>query len=120
MDRKALDIGETEVDRKLGSGYGIFRGTRLRQAVLRFSAESARWVRSETWHPLQEGHELADGRWELRVPYSASAELEMDILRHAEQVEVVAPKALRERIRQRLEQAMQQYAQGATQRQPDR
>ena len=113
LDRKALDITAAEVDRKVGTGYGIFRGTRLRQAVLRFSAESARWVKSEIWHPLQQGRELDDGRWELRLPYSATPELEMDILRHAEQVEVVSPPALRERIRQRLDAAVALYVPAA-------
>lgn len=109
LDRKALDIGAAEIDRKVGTGYGIFRGTRLRQAVLRFSAESARWVKAEIWHPLQQGSQLDDGRWELRLPYSATPELEMDILRHAEHVEVVAPLALRGRIRLRLEMAASAY-----------
>ncbi len=109
IERHTHDIAIAEVERKLGSGYGIYRGTRLRQAVLRFSAEAARWVRSEIWHPSQQGQLLDDGRWELRLPYSASPELEMDILRHAEQVEVVSPPELRRRIAQRLADAAAAY-----------
>jgi len=96
------------VDRQLGSGYGIYRGRRLAWATLRFSPEAARWVRAEIWHPKQQGRELDDGHFELRVPYGATHELEMDILRHGEHVEVIAPAALR-RVAERLAQAQAPY-----------
>jgi predicted DNA-binding transcriptional regulator YafY len=114
LDRKALDVSLAEVDRVLGTGYGIFRGRPRSWAVLRFSSEAARWVRAEVWHPRQEARDLPDGGWELRLPYSASPELEMDILRHGEQVEVVGPPELRERIAQRLAASARRYrAKGA-------
>jgi predicted DNA-binding transcriptional regulator YafY len=109
LDRRALDVSLAEVDRALGSGYGIFRGRPRSWAVLRFSPEAARWVRAEVWHPKQQAHDLPDGGWALTLPYSASPELEMDILRHGEQVEVVAPPELRERIAQRLAKAAKGY-----------
>ncbi|MEI7445019.1 MAG: WYL domain-containing protein [Burkholderiales bacterium] len=109
LDRKALDVSLAEVDRVLGSGYGIFRGRPRSWAVLRFSAEAARWVRAEVWHPDQQAEALPDGRWELRVPYTPSPELEMDVLRHGEDVEVVGPPELRERIAERLARAGRAY-----------
>lgn len=109
VDRRAHEMPLAEVDRRLGSGYGIFRGRRLAWATLRFSADAARWVRAEVWHPEQEGRELADGGWELRVPYGATPELEMDILRHGEHVEVVGPPALRRRVAARLAAAQAAY-----------
>lgn len=109
IDRKALDVTLAEVDRALGSAYGIFRGRARRQAVLRFAPDAARWVRAEVWHPEQQACELPDGRYELRLPYAQSAELEMDVLRHGEQVEVVGPPELRERIASRLERAAAGY-----------
>ncbi len=109
LDRKALDVSPAEVDRALGSGYGIFRGRPRRWAVLRFAPEAARWVRAEVWHPQQQHEDLPDGRYELRLPYAASDELEMDVLRHGEQVEVVGPPELRERIAQRLGKAARRY-----------
>lgn len=112
VDRRARDVAPTEVERELGAGYGIFRGRRVSVAVLRFAPEAARWVRAETWHPKQQGRDLPDGGWELKVPYSGSPELEMDILRHGEQVEVVSPASLRQRIAERLAQAAGRYADG--------
>ncbi len=109
LDRKALDVSLAEVDRRLGSAYGIFRGRPREWAVLRFSPEAARWVRVEVWHPQQRGETLPDGSWELRLPFSASVELEMDILRHGEAVQVIGPAALRERIAARLAAAARAY-----------
>lgn len=109
VDRRAHEMPLAEVERRLGSGYGIFRGRRLAWATLRFSADAARWVRAEVWHPEQEGRELSDGGWELRVPYGATPELEMDILRHGEHVEVVAPESLRRSVAERLARANATY-----------
>jgi predicted DNA-binding transcriptional regulator YafY len=110
VDRRARDVSLAEVDRQLGSGYGIYRGRRLAWATLRFSPEAARWVRAEIWHPKQQSRDLDDGRFELRVPYGATPELEMDILRHGEHVEVIAPDALRRSIAERLARARAVYA----------
>jgi len=109
VDRRARDVSLAEVDRQLGSGYGIYRGRRLAWATLRFSPEAARWVRAEIWHPKQQGRDLDNGHFELRVPYGATPELEMDILRHGEHVEVIAPAALRRSIAERLARARAVY-----------
>ena len=109
VDRRARDVSLAQVDRQLGSGYGIYRGRKLTWATLRFSAGAALWVRAEVWHPQQQVRELADGDFELRVPYGQTPELEMDILRHGEQVEVLAPDSLRRRVAERLAQAQAPY-----------
>jgi predicted DNA-binding transcriptional regulator YafY len=105
----ADEVPTDELDREVAAGYGIFRGQQLQWAVLHFSADAARWVSAEVWHPQQQGKTLEDGSFELRVPYSASPELEMDILRHAEHVRVIAPDALRDQIARRLRNAAQSY-----------
>lgn len=110
LDRPAREVRMEEVDRVLGRGYGIYGGKRMQWATLRFTAQAARWVASEIWHPEQRGASLPDGGWELQVPYGESPELEMDILRHGEQVEVVSPPALRAAIARRLGEAATRYA----------
>jgi predicted DNA-binding transcriptional regulator YafY len=110
VDRRARDVSLAEVDRVVGSGYGIYRGRDLRWAVLRFTPDAARWVQAEIWHPKQQSRTLEDGGYELRIPYGATPELEMDILRHGEHVEVVSPAALRRRVAERLAQAARRYA----------
>jgi predicted DNA-binding transcriptional regulator YafY len=81
-----------------GSGYGVFSGERIAWAVLRFTPERARWVASERWHADQEGAFLADGRYELRVPYADDRELIMDVMKYGSDCEVIGPEAFRARV----------------------
>jgi predicted DNA-binding transcriptional regulator YafY len=106
VDKAAVDVGERRLDAELGSGYGIFAGRKVQWATLVFSAERARWVASERWHPRQRGRWLADGRYQLRVPYADPRELVMDILRHVPEVEVLQPDALRGLVIQKLEEGV--------------
>ncbi len=108
----AREIADGTLDRHFAASYGIFAEKPTAVAVLRFSAERARWVADEDWHPRQKGRHLTDGRYELRVPYSDFRELVMDVLRHAEHVEVVAPSALRDEVSRRLRAAARLYAKG--------
>ena len=108
---KAIDVNEKELNDHYASSYGIFAGKANKTAVLRFSAERARWVADERWHPQQVGQFLIDGRYELRIPYRDDKELIMDILRHGAAVEVIAPKSLRLAVHEQLKRAMVQYKQ---------
>lgn len=105
----ACDVPEAEFDAYFASSYGIFSGLADKTAVLRFSAERARWVADERWHPEQVGRYLEDGKYELRIPYRDDRELVMDILRHGAEVEVLGPTALRERVASLLDAALCQY-----------
>ncbi|HUL65790.1 MAG TPA: WYL domain-containing protein [Burkholderiaceae bacterium] len=108
-DARAKDVSLKQVDQDTKRGYGIYRGKDLQWATLVFSQEAARWVRSEVWHEAQRTRELSDGRFELKVPYSQATEIEMDILRHGENVEVIAPAELRKRVAARLAAARKVY-----------
>ena len=70
LDARAIDVPEGELDDTLGAGYGIFAGAQVQWAQLRFSAERARWVAAESWHPQQHGRFDAAGRWLLTLPYA--------------------------------------------------
>ena len=69
------------LDTVLGAGYGIFSGKDVRWATLRFTPEQARWVAGEALAPAAAGQVLADGSYELKLPYSKDPELLMDILK---------------------------------------
>ncbi len=98
LDHTTLEITETTLNEHFTTSYGIFSGKANQIAVLRFTAERARWVADEQWHPQQEGKFLSDGNYELRIPYANETELVMDILKHGAAVEVIAPEALRQTI----------------------
>jgi predicted DNA-binding transcriptional regulator YafY len=98
LDKRAKEVSERRLDEVLGSGYGIFSGDEVTWATLRFTAERARWVAAEKWHPNQKGRVLDDGRYELQVPYTDDRELLMDILKFGADCEVVAPASLKQRV----------------------
>ncbi|MBP6898342.1 MAG: WYL domain-containing protein [Pseudacidovorax sp.] len=115
LEARAKDVAMRQVEAEMDSGYGIYAGGTRRLAVLLFSPQAAAWIRHEEWHPEQQGELLADGSWQLTLPYVDETELVMDLLRQGEQVRVLAPDSLREAVRRRLAAALQAYAQADAQ-----
>jgi predicted DNA-binding transcriptional regulator YafY len=109
LDTPARDIDEAELNAHLAGSYGIFAGPPKGWATIVFSARAARWVADEHWHSQQQGRFLQDGRYELKVPYSASRELLMDVLHYGSDAEIVEPKALREQARALLQLSLSHY-----------
>jgi predicted DNA-binding transcriptional regulator YafY len=109
---RAIDVTEQELDRALGSGYGIFAGADVRHAKLRFSATRSLWVARERWHPEQKGSYDEQARYVLEIPYSDPRELLMDVLRNGADVEVLAPPELRDAATALLVRTLAQYQQG--------
>lgn len=107
----ARDIAESELDAHLAGSYGIFSGAPKHWATILFSAKSARWVADERWHSQQQGRFLPDGRYELKLPYSSSRELLMDVLHYGSDAEIVEPPVLREQVRALLALALSNYDQ---------
>jgi len=109
LDKAADNIDEALLEKELGTGYGIFTGSEVTTAVLRFSPESSRWVAHEQWHPDQKGSFDEEGHFVLSFPFSHDRELAMDILRHGEHVEVLEPASLRAKIKEIATNVVRQY-----------
>ena len=109
LDAEARDIAETQLDEHLAGSYGIFSGPPKGWATIVFSAKSARWVADERWHSQQQGRYLSDGRYELKVPYSTSRELLMDVLHYGSDAEIIEPPSLREQAKSLLQLALSNY-----------
>ena len=109
LDAVARDIDEAELNQHLAGSYGIFSGPPKGWATIVFSAKAARWVADEHWHSQQQGKHLADGRYELKVPYSAPRELLMDVLHYGSDAEIIEPPSLREQARSLLQLALSNY-----------
>ena len=99
MDRiftvqKGFDIKEY-----LKSGFGIYKGSSLKQVTLRFSPQKSKWIKGQIWDKDQKEKVLKDGSIELTFPVASYAEIMMEILKHGSDVEVIKPKSLRELIK---------------------
>ncbi len=107
---RASEVPVGQLDTQVCEAYGIFAGPPRHVAELRFSPEAARWVAHEKWHPDQERIVHDDGSVTLKVPYSESREILMDVLRHGPDVEVISPDSLRREVIDTLAQAAARYA----------
>ena len=102
IKQNAKEISDKALADVLDAGYGIFSGKKVKWAELAFTPERARWVSKEIWHADQQGRLTEDGSYHLRVPYSDMREICADVIRHVPEVRVVAPKVLRDRVKQML------------------
>jgi predicted DNA-binding transcriptional regulator YafY len=109
LQQRAKDVAIKTIEAELDAGYGAFSGGKVQWATLLFTPEAAQWVQHEQWHPDQQATLQDDGSLTLRVPYADATELAMDVLRHGEQVKVLQPAALAQRVAKRLQQAVAQY-----------
>lgn len=110
LSKPTKGVSKRELDGFVGQGYGIYSGATVRWAKLRFSAERARWVSRELWHPLQRSSQDDTGRLVLELPFTDMRELSMDVLRHGRHVEVMEPPELRLTVESELRQAIDQYS----------
>lgn len=109
VNKKATEVSIKSLDQFLTASYGIFAGESKHVAKLKFTPERARWVAAELWHPDQKGSFDESGAYILEFPYSDDRELLLDIAKHGAAVEVLSPKALRDKVRQEHEAAFLQY-----------
>lgn len=109
-DDKAREVSQAKLKESLESGYGIFSGSKVKWAKLRFTPERARWVAAEQWHPQQKGRVEPDGSYLLEIPYTDDRELLMDILKHGADAEVIAPDTLRQRARDEIGRMAGRYS----------
>lgn len=107
---RAKDVAPRTLEAELDGSYGAFGGAKRQWATLRFAPEAAQWVQHEQWHPEQAATLHDDGSLTLKLPFADATELAMDVLRHGEQVQVIAPAALRGLVAQRLASAAAAYA----------
>jgi predicted DNA-binding transcriptional regulator YafY len=108
-ENEALRCDEQELDAVLGAGYGIFSGTDLHWATLKFRPERAKWVSLEEWHPSQRTKFDHEGYFILEIPYTEEHELVMDILRFGPDVEVLEPASLRSVVIKKINEMSKIY-----------
>jgi len=91
-------VNQEILEKYFGAAFGIFTGPPRATAEIVFKGDAAEEVSKQQWHPLQESSTNNDGTYTLKIPYSDSRELIMDILKWGDLAEVKGPEELREEI----------------------
>jgi len=86
--------------------FGITRGERPFKVRLLFESKLAVYVTERQWHPSQEFRTRPDGRVEMRLETTGRKELVRWVLSWMPDVKVLAPKSLRDRIREKLREGL--------------
>ena len=109
LEETAKEMDQKEVQKQMQTGYGIFSGQDVKWAKLKFSAERARWVQNEEWHPEQKASVNSDQSYTLELPYSDERELIADILRFGAEVEVIDPPSLKDKVFETVKNMLKVY-----------
>jgi predicted DNA-binding transcriptional regulator YafY len=88
------------LERFLGMAWGMQRGKDRYEVSLRFSSRVAPQIRDTLWHRSQRLAELPDRRIDLHLVVDGLDEILEWVLGFGDQVEVLAPGVLRDRISQ--------------------
>lgn len=106
LAESAKNLSIKKLRQDLAQGYGIFSGQKLQWARIRVGAIPARWISKRVWHKDQRISFDEDGKLLLEIPFSDDRELLQDILAWLPDVEILAPKMLRNKLCEVLKQSL--------------
>jgi predicted DNA-binding transcriptional regulator YafY len=86
--------------------FGVVGGSRVLRVRLRFSPAVGAYIRHRIWHPSQRLRECRDGSVALAFETTGWKELVRWVLSWQPDVQVLAPKTLRNRVREKLQEAL--------------
>lgn len=109
LEQSAQTVDKEELQRYLDSSYGIFTGKMRDIATLEFTKSRANWVADEHWHPDQQSEWLENGNYQLKIPFSDTRELIMDILKHGAEVKVISPTFLQDLVTEEIKKMQKNY-----------
>ena len=89
--------------------FGISQAEKPWKVCLVFGKEVAVYVGERAWHPSQRLRSRRDGSLEMRLETSGRKELTRWILSWMPHLQVLAPRQLRDRVRQRMRQGLARY-----------
>lgn len=98
------------VEDKLGKAWQMIPEGREYEVALEFSAKVGQNVSEVRWHPSQKHELLEDGRCRMQFSVDGLGEIAWWICGYADQVKVIKPAALRERVRRMLETAVANHS----------
>jgi predicted DNA-binding transcriptional regulator YafY len=109
INEASKEIDEQQLIEHFSGSYGIFSGQPDKVARLKVSPKISQWVTKEQWHSKQKISFLNDGSVFLEIPYHQDVELIMDILRYGENIVVLSPDSLKDKIKYILSKSLSNY-----------
>jgi proteasome accessory factor B len=97
------------IEDKLGNAWRLIPEGREYKVVLEFSKQVATNVSEVRWHKTQEQQNLPDGRCRMTFTVDGINEIAWWVCGYADQVTVVKPPELRDRVEQMLRAALKRY-----------
>jgi proteasome accessory factor C len=107
LDNK--EIAPNELKDHFQSSYGIFAGKPKHIAILTFYPPATREVASIQWHPEQISEWRGDN-YQITIPYNDDRELLRDILKYGNNVEVIKPAVLKNKIKHIAQSLVELYS----------
>ena len=98
-----------DVNAHINRAFGIVRGEKTFRVRLLFSPAVSAYIRERVWHPSQHMTDRRDGSVELRFETAGWNELVRWVLSWQPDVNVLSPKRLRERVREKLELGLDRF-----------
>jgi predicted DNA-binding transcriptional regulator YafY len=111
LGEDAIKISKDQLKQHFSGSYGIFSGEAKHIARLKISTKISQWVAKEQWHSEQKLSHLRDGSLFLEVPYNNDTELVMDILRYGENITVLSPESLKNKVVEVIKKMRGNYSQ---------
>lgn len=110
LNADCVRISKKELKDHFSGSYGVFSGKATNIARLKIDKSISKWVSKEQWHSDQKLSCLQDGSLFLEVPYDNDTELIMDILRYGENIMVLSPEALHNKLKVVVEKMLKNYS----------
>ncbi len=110
LTTRTFEPPEGGIEASLGKAWDIIADQDEVEVVLRFAPTIAGRVGEATWHPTQQVRREADGSLTWQATVSGTIEIRLWILSWGDEVEVLAPDALRDDVRATWRRAADQYA----------
>ncbi|GAB5405474.1 MAG: WYL domain-containing transcriptional regulator [Aureliella sp.] len=101
----AIDLGD-----HLGQSVGIFSGAEAREYQLKLSAQAARWIEEDPWHPEQKLTPQEDGSVTLTVKAFHDTEIIQRAMRLGTEAEVISPANCREEVKRIIAELANRYS----------
>lgn len=109
LDRSFTRQDGFRIDRYARGAFGVYFGGKAHKVVLRVRPDMVEEAKNTLFHPTQVMRDMKDGRLEIRFTCHADKDLCWYLFTWGDAIELVSPKALRDRYLDLLGQARRTY-----------